>query len=173
MVSGNLIWSLFLSGKHTRTVVHNKQTTSISVSNSGFSFIYHTTNGWIRGGYLECIYNRAGIRYRRLVFFWPFFLPSSIFWFIHNKKKTNTQQCTTLGQVRDRNFWILDIPGTFFLFFLFFRHRGFLGRYPYPHTRSTTGSLGFNRSTNSHSQQTLSLRLFPWPCSRITTTIIF
>lgn len=131
MVSGNLIWSLFLSGKHTRTVVHNKQHLS-QFSNSGFSFIYHTTNGWIRGGYLECIYNRAGIRYRRLVFFWPFFLPSSIFWFIHNKKKTNTQQCTTLGQVRDRNFWILDIPGTFFLFFYSFGIEAFSEDTPTP-----------------------------------------
>lgn len=51
--------------------------------------------------------------------------PSVIYLLVHNKKKTNTQQCTTLGQVRDRNFWILDIPGTFFLSFFvsFLRHK--------------------------------------------------
>lgn len=91
--------------------------------------------------------------------------PSVIYLLVHNKKKTNTQQCTTLGQVRDRNFWILDIPGTFFLFlFHSFGIERLSRKIPLPpHTRSTTGSLGFNRSI--HTQQTLasllSLALFP------------
>lgn len=125
------IWSLFLSGKHTHSNGRSQQTTSISVSNSGFSFIYHTTNGWIRGGYLECIYNWAGIRYRRLVFFWPFSFRHLSFG-SQQEKDEHAAMHDARPSPRQK---LLDsrYPRNFLsLFVSFLRHRGFLGRYPYP-----------------------------------------
>jgi hypothetical protein len=85
---------LFLSGKQLfNGRSHN------SLSSLDFSFIYHNTTWLDPGRVFGCIYNWQGLDTGGL-FYLALFLPLSLVL----KKKTYTQQCTTLGSVRDRNF---------------------------------------------------------------------
>lgn len=140
MVSGNLALS-FLSGKHSTTVVH-----TISTSYRDFSFIYHNTT-WLDPGagiWMHLQLGRDPIQ--AACFLLAFFLPSSLVL----KKKTYTQQCTTLGSSPRQKLlcgFFADIPRTFFFlfppYFLYlFGLERLLGRYPYGrHTTDTLTSL--------------------------------
>lgn len=143
LVSGNLV-SIPLRETHSNGRSHNQPTSQtlgflssttpqMAGSGAGIWIAFTTGQGFDTGGLLS-----FGL------------FPSVIYLLVHNKKKTNTQQCTTLGRVRDRNFWILDIPGTFFLFLFYSFGIERLSRKIPPFTRSTTRSLGFNRSAYTH-----------------------
>ena len=151
---------LFLSGKHSPTVVH---TTHYRLW-TFFSFIYHNTTWLDPGRVFGCIYNWQGLDTGGL-FYLALFLPLSLVL----KKKTYTQQCTTLGpSPRQKLLYgiFADILGTFFSllfpFFSFVRFRETSWKIP-PIKDDRYRSLTARTDT---------LCFFPWLCFPIYDDII-
>lgn len=117
-----------------------------------WTFLSSTTtpHGWTRGRVFGCIYNWAGIRYRRLVFFWPFSFRH--LWFSRKRRTRSNARRSAL--VRDRNFSAdssLISPGLSFSFFsplfsLSVRFREASWKIPYKRGRHTTDTLTSLRS---------------------------
>jgi hypothetical protein len=145
---------LFLSGKHSSTVVHTKLTI---VSGLFFHLPQHHMAG-SGGGYLDAFTTGQGLDTGGL-FLLAFFLPSSLVL----KKKTYTQQCTTLGSSPRQKFSTdssmispelsLSFFFSFFSFYPFGLERP-LGKYP-----QQGRQFEFERLKPTHS-----LRFFPWLC---------
>jgi hypothetical protein len=137
---------LFLSGKQ---LFNGRSHNSYRL----WTFLSSTTTpyGWIRGGYLDA-FTTGRDPIQAACFILAFFLPSSLVL----KKKTYTQQCTTLGSSpRQKLLYgiFADILGTFFFpssFHMFGLER-LLGRYP--PTRTTPELKNSNRHI---------LCFFPW-----------
>lgn len=84
------IWSLFLSGKHTRTVVHNKQHNQ-PLSFQLWVFFHLPHHKWLDPGRVFGMHLQPGRdSIQAACFLLAFFLPSSIFWFTTRKRRTRS-----------------------------------------------------------------------------------
>lgn len=126
---------LFLSGKHSPTVVH---TTHYRL----WTFFLSSTttpHGWIRGGYLDA-FTTGRDSIQAACFIWPF---SFRYLWLSRKRRTRSNARRS-AQVRDRNFSMesslisLELSFPFFsLSFHLFGLERRLGRYPQSRTTDT------------------------------------
>jgi len=148
------IWSII----PLRETLSNGRSHNSLSSLDFFSFIYHNTTWLDPGRVFGCIYNWQGLDTGGL-FYLALFLPLSL----ALKKKTYTQQCTTLGpSPRQKLLYgiFADILGTFFSllfpFFSFVRFRETSWKIPPKQGRPIPEFNNSNRHT-----LLLSLALFP------------